>query len=197
VDRSVALAVARVGATTIEGHFQRHASPRYRNLTGSAAGGRWGPQGAYPVFYLARPIESVIVEAYRHLVEPVEGMKPEMVGPRRLITCAVNVTDILDLRSQDSQAEVGLSLDDLRSDVGDYGACHRIGQTAHQLGLHGIIAPAATGIGETLALFERHLPADEHPTLVNEEVWEEGLPADPRRLRIVEGHESLARPARP
>jgi RES domain-containing protein len=187
VDRSLALAVARVGATTIEGHFQRHASLRYRILTGSAAGGRWGPEGAYPVFYLARPTESVIVEAYRHLVEPIEGMQPKMVGPRRLLTCEVKATTILDLRSQGNQDAVGLSLDDLRSNVGDYDACHRVGQAAHQLGLHGIIAPAATGIGETLALFERHLPASEQPILVSEELWEEGLPVDPRRLRIVEG----------
>lgn len=84
MDRSLALAVARAGTITIEGEFQRHASLRYRVLTGSAAGGRWGPEGAYPVFYLGRPTESVIVEAYRHLVEPVEGMRPELVGPRRL-----------------------------------------------------------------------------------------------------------------
>jgi hypothetical protein len=56
---------------------------------------------------------------------------------------------------------------------------------AHQLGLHGIIAPAATGLGETLALFERHLPATELPVVVDEEIID-GLPADPRRLRLVE-----------
>ncbi|MGD1056736.1 MAG: RES family NAD+ phosphorylase [Solirubrobacteraceae bacterium] len=177
--------MARASTVTIEGAFQRHVSPRHRALTGSAAGGRWGPQGAFPVFYLARPTASVIVEAYRHLVEPVEGMKPELVAPRRLLTCEVRATSILDLRSLDNQEIVGLTIDDLMSDIGNYAGCHRVGKTAHQLGLHGIIAPAATGLGETLALFERHLPADEQPVLINEERWEQ-LPADPRQLRIAD-----------
>jgi len=185
MDRSLAIAVARASTVTIEGAFQRHASLRFRTLTGSAAGGRWGPQGAFPVFYLARPTASVIVEAYRHLVEPIEGMKPEMVAPRRLLTCEVRVTTILDLRTPENQATVGLAPEDLTSGVGDYATCHRVGQAAHQLGLHGIIAPAATGLGETLALFERHLPAEEQPVLLEEERWEQ-LPADPRKPRLVD-----------
>jgi RES domain-containing protein len=107
VDRSLAIAVARASTVTIEGTFQRHASLRYRTLSGSAAGGRWGPQGAFPVFYLARPTASVIVEAYRHLVEPVEGMRPELVAPRRLLTCEVRVTMILDLRTTETSARSG------------------------------------------------------------------------------------------
>lgn len=62
MDRSLALAVARVGATTIEGHFQRHASLRYRILTGSAAGGRWGPQFVPRI--VPRPIGQVAPTAY-------------------------------------------------------------------------------------------------------------------------------------
>jgi hypothetical protein len=65
------------------------------------------------------------------------------------------------------------------------------GEVAHQLRLHGIIAPAATGLGETLALFEQHLPADEMPALVADELWDV-LPADPRRLRLVRGDEETA-----
>ena len=68
----------------------------------------------------------------------------------------------------------------MTSDVGDYDVCHRVGQAAHQLELHGIIAPAATGIGETLAIFERRLPADEQPVLIDVLTWQ-GLPADPRQ----------------
>jgi len=36
-----------------------------------------------------------------------------------------------------------------------------VGLAAHQLGLHGVIAPAATGLGLTLALFEHNLPAEQ------------------------------------
>jgi hypothetical protein len=134
--------------------------------------------------YLGRPTESVVVEAYRHLVDDVEGMTGEMVGPRRLLTVEVALTTVLDLRVEANRAAVGLSSEDLISHVGEYARCQRIGQAAHQLGLHGLIAPAATALGETLAVFERHLPPEEQPTLVAEGEWLH-LPDDPRRLRIV------------
>lgn len=106
-------------------------------------------------------------------------MRPGLVGPRHLISCEVEVTNVLDLRVAENREIVGLSILDMTSDVGDYGACHRIAQAAHQLELHRIIAPAATGMGETLALFERRLPADELPVLLDTLTWE-GLPPDPR-----------------
>jgi RES domain-containing protein len=179
MDRSLAVAVSNATTTVVTGVFQRHASPRQRPLTGSASGGRWGAEGAFPVLYLARPTASVVIEAHRHLVEPIEGMRPELVGPRHLISCEVEVTNVLDLRAAENRDTVGLSILDMTSDVGDYEACHRIAQAAHQLELHGIIASAATGMGETLALFERRLPADEQPVLLDTLTWE-GLPADPR-----------------
>jgi hypothetical protein len=108
-----------------------------------------------------------------------------MIAPRRLVTCEVDASQVLDLRAEDALAAVGLSETDVLSDVGDYDACQSVGRVAHQLELHGIIAPAATGLGETLALFEQHLTADELPRLVAQEIWD-GLPADPRRLRIVQ-----------
>jgi hypothetical protein len=136
------------------------------------------------VLYLGRPPDSVTVEAYRHLVEPIEGMRPELVGPRRFLTCRLHITDVLDLRDPGARRQVGLDLEHLHSEVGDYCACQRVGLAAHQLGLHGIIAPAATRFGETLAVFEQRLPGDEQPELVLDELWE-SLPVDPRKLRVV------------
>lgn len=179
MDRSLAVAVSNATTITVTGVFQRHASPRQRPLSGSASGGRWGAEGAFPVLYLARPTASVVIEAHRHLVEPVEGMRPELVGPRHLISCEVEVTNVLDLRAAENRDTVGLSIPDMTSDVSDYEACHRVAQAAHQLELHGIVAPAATGMGETLALFERRLPAAEQPILIDTLTWNE-LPADPR-----------------
>lgn len=184
VDRNTALAVARCGTTTVDGVFQRHVSPKVRPLTGSIAGGRWGATGAYPVLYLGRPRDSVIVEAYRHLVDDVEGMRPEEVAPRLLVTVAVDLSNVLDLRNAEHQEFVGLDPSALTSPVDEYGRCQRVGQAAHQLGLHGIIAPAATMLGETLAVFELHLPAAEQPSLIQEDTWA-GLPPDPRVLRVV------------
>lgn len=180
--RDIAAAVSRTGTTTVAGRFQRHVSPRQEPLCGSRAGGRWGPEGAYPVLYLGRPTDSVIVEAYRHLVETVEGMQPQMVGPRHLVTCEIKITSVVDLRDGASCDAVGLTITDLCSEVGDYGTCHRIGEAAHELGLHGIIAPAAGGFGETLAVFEDRLPESEQPLLVEERTWD-SLPTDPRAKR--------------
>jgi hypothetical protein len=100
----------------------------------------------------------------------------------------VHVTQILDLRDHDTLRRVGL---DSAALLGGHGPCQRVGQATHQLGLHGILAPAATEIGETLALFERHLPEVEIPTIQGEQRWET-LPADPRsdaqRIRRLQEH---------
>lgn len=121
----------------------------------------------------------MIVEAHRHLVEAVEGMQPQMVGPRHLITCEIEITSVLDLRENASRDAVGLTLADLCSEIGDYGRCHSIGKAAHELNLHGIVAPAAGGLGETLAIFEDQLPEGEQPVLIEEQTWD-SLPSDPR-----------------
>jgi RES domain-containing protein len=193
VARKLALAVAATPRAAIEGSFERHVSPNWRELTGSNSGGRWGPPGKYSVLYLGRPRSSIAVEAYRHLVDPFadHGMTGDMVAPRLLLTCTVSVTEILDLRAEEAQRGVGLSDDDLTSPVGAYTACQGVGRVAHQLGLHGIIAPAATALGETLALFEQHLPAAELPTLTGQATWDV-LPADPRRLRLIKESEEPA-----
>jgi len=87
-----------------------------------------------------------------------------------------------------SRDAVGLSLDDLTSPVDAYDGCQRVAQAAYQLQLqlHGILAPAAGGAGETLALFEHHLPPAEFSVVLGRETWER-LPADPRRLRSLPG----------
>jgi hypothetical protein len=106
-------------------------------------------------------------------------MTGDLVGPRTVFDVDVRVTQILDLRDHETLRRV--SLDDAAL-LGGYGPCQRVGQAAHQLGLHGILAPAATEIGETLALFERHLPEVELPIIAAEERWER-LPPDPRSER--------------
>lgn len=183
---NLAVAVSRAQIARVEGTFQRHSSPRVTTLSGSPAGGRWGPAGAFPVLYVGRPTASVTIEAYRHLVDDVEGMTADKVGPRTLWTCQITVTNVLDLRQDSSRVAVGLSLEDLASPVEEYAKCQRVAQAAYQLQLHGIIAPAAEGRGETLALFEHHLPVEELPVVIQRQTWAQ-LPADPRRLRGITG----------
>jgi RES domain len=191
MDRNLAVTVASCGTVDVEGTFYRHVSPTVRELTGSASGGRWGAPGAYSVLYLGRPPESVVVEAYRHLVDDYEGMTGSMVGPRRFFTVSVSVTGVLDLRIPANQVAVGLTPTHLSSPVGEYARCHRVARVAHQLNLHGIIAPAATGLGETLAIFELHLTAEEQPKLILAEEWVT-LPDDPRILHAVTLDETRA-----
>jgi hypothetical protein len=193
--------VVATGATTsVTGRWQRHVDVDHAAtaLEGRRGYGRWGTASGFPVLYLGQPLESVIVEAYRHLVGPVEdpgeaAALAAQVRPRTLITAEVNATEILDLRHTATRVQVGLTLEVLRSGTDDresYAACQEVAQVAHQLGRRGIVAPSATEIGETLALFPDLLPAAERPARVlGDQLWAH-LPADPRivgrpRLRIV------------
>jgi RES domain-containing protein len=135
MDRNLAAAVSRASIIEVEGRFQRHASPKFRTVAGSAAGGRWGLPGAYPVIYVGRPLESVVAEAHRNLVDGVEGMRADLVGPRTVFELEVRVTQILDLRDPESLRLTGLDAESL---LGPHAPCQRVGQAAHQLGLHGV-----------------------------------------------------------
>jgi len=101
-----------------------------------------------------------------------------------LVTVAVKVTNILDLRGAATRMQLGLGLDVLQSDTNRrdaYAACQEVAQVAHQLGFHGVLAPAATQIGDTLALFSDALPSAERPARATEDQLWEHLPNDPRR----------------
>lgn len=188
--------LAQATPAGVDGVWQRHVAARFADaaLAGRSADGRWGTEGGYPVLYLGRPTDSVAVEAYRHLVDPVatDGPVPP-IRPRALITCEVSVTEILDLRSSTNRVLADLTPAQLRSETFDrpaYTACQNVSAAAHQLGYHGIIAPAATKIGETLVLFTDLLPTAEQPQLTATEMWVQ-LPPDPRNrprrrtLRVV------------
>lgn len=187
--------LAEAPLVSVRGQWQRHVPARYAGeaMNGRAASGRWGVEGSFPVLYLGRPEESVVVEAYRHLVDPVED--PALAGairPRVLVTADVDVTDILDLRSATGRSLAQLQMSQIQSDTRDreaYAACQNVAATAHQLGRHGLIVPAATKFGDTLVLFTDLLPENQRPNVVNTRAWMQ-LPTDPRetrspRLRVV------------
>lgn len=184
--------VNRAQRAEVSGVWQRHTSPKYLGeaLDGYVARARWGTAHGFPVLYLGRPLDSVVVEAYRHLIDPVvDGVPP--VVPRALVACKVAVTEILDLRKSAARVELDLPLEVLTSETRDkdaYHRCQEVAAVAHQLGLHGLITPAATQMGETLALFMDRVPASERPRLVDTQTWPD-LPPDPRisrpKLRLV------------
>lgn len=192
VAESLAQRVNRAQRAEISGVWQRHTSPKYVGtaLDGYVARGRWGSPNGFPVLYLGKPTDSVVVEAYRHFIDPVVDGTPPLI-PRILITCEVTVSDVLDLRKSAARVDLDLPMDVLTSNTWDkdaYRRCQEVAAVAHQLGLHGVIAPAATELGETLALFTDHLPAQERPRLIETDHWSD-LPPDPRssrpRLRLV------------
>lgn len=186
--RDLLAAIADLDTIRLRGTFERHTSLRWKELRPSAAGGRWGARRAYEVLYLGRPRSSVVIEAYRHLVDDElddTGGLAASVLERRIVTCKIDVPNILDLRSCSVRNAVSLADAQLRSDVGDYAACQTIGAAAHKLGLAGLIAPAASGDGETLALLTANLPAEHWPKVTKRDIWR-GLPPDPRRLRLVD-----------
>lgn len=181
-------------AIAIDGEWMRHVPIRYRaaGLDGHAANGRWSRSGGFPVVYLGRPRDSVVVEAYRHLVDGIEGMRAEFVAPRVCLTCSVDVANILDLTTAGGRATAGLDMETLTSPTNDldaYERCREVSATAHQLGFRGLVSPAATGMGKTLVLFSDLLEEPFRPKIVHESEWH-SLPADPRApkgLRLVKG----------
>lgn len=201
---SLVTRIAELVEATESGTWQRHASVRTsaRALDGWTSAGRWGTGSGFPVLYLGRPTESVVVEAYRHHIDPVifdsDSDRERFLDsqlPRVLVTCRVAVTRLLDLRTPLARAAAGLTPQDLASPVTDteaYGRCQEVAAVAHQLGLHGVLAPAATGLGDTLALFTDRLPAAERPTRIPPDTQWQRLPPDPReappsRLRLIRG----------
>ncbi len=176
--RSITERVASRGHVDVQGIYYRHAAPGRDALAGGI-GGRWGAR--FPVIYLGHPESSIVIEAYRHLVEDA-GVPAERVRPRIVYTVPVNVTRILDLTMPESWHGVGLGEWDLSSVVGNYEACQAVAAAAHQLRLHGVLAPASHGQGRTLALFRERLPVVEIPVPSSQAVWE-SLPADPRSSR--------------
>jgi hypothetical protein len=199
---NLASRLASIAPGTEAGVWQRHAAARTarRALDGRAGDARWGTRSGFPVLYLGRPLDSVIVEAYRHLVDPVEVDDPadrealiDNLMPRVLVTVQVDVGQLLDLRSASARSHAGLTIQDLTSETSDraaYGRCQEVALVAHQLGRRGVLAPAATGLGETLALFTDLLAASERPVRIEpDQAWGR-LPQDPRAasqppLRVV------------
>lgn len=182
--------IAAAKSASVTGQWQRHVATAHAHqaLDGRTGYARWGTADGFPVLYLGQPLDSVVVEAYRHLIDPIEDPQDRAdllrnQQARTLVTCTVAVTEILDLRLAVTRGMVGLPLSDLISGTEDrqaYDRCQTVAQVAHQLGRHGIIAPAATQMGETLALFTDLLPASERPARTEDDQVCRRLPPDPR-----------------
>ncbi|BBX98093.1 hypothetical protein AWC15_22305 [Mycobacterium lacus] len=91
-------------------------------------------KAAFQFFISAvRPIP-VVVEAYRHLIDPIADTPVPPISPRALIACDVSVSVILDLRSAANRVLANLTMEQLQSDTRDrdaYSACQNVAPVAH------------------------------------------------------------------
>lgn len=177
-------AVSSFGGSTFEGRFFRYAPPQAR-LVGSSVGGRWNPAGSFPVLYFADSRDSAIAEIYRRIINSSTPPLPASGVILGLNEYAIAPENILDLRANGALARVGLTPADIRTGLGKYERCQEVGKIAHQCGYHGIFAPAASGVGAHLALFDQQLDLGERPEFISSEILN-GIPPHPTRLRLVD-----------
>lgn len=132
----------------------RHTATGRDPLSGEGSrmnGARWNPPG-WPTIYMAQPEKSCMAELARSADRggfPLSGI---LRRGRELHTLELDHLPIIDLTSADAMDHVGLTIEDVEDD--DWTACQAVGQAAHFLGIVGVAALSATGIGVVIAAFE-------------------------------------------
>ncbi len=130
-------------------------------------GGRWNPPESFSTLYLALERETTVREFYRLAMR--QGRSSGDFLPRRMYRYDVTLAAVLDLRDAATRGALQLSDSELSAD--NAGACQQIGESAHYLGLEGILAPSATGEGTVLAVFFDRLHADSLVRDLDHESW--------------------------
>jgi RES domain-containing protein len=142
-----------LGETLWSGTAFRHTAPHRDPLSGEGArrfGGRWNPPDLFATLYLADPVATCIAEFERTARGQAKGARSFLERSVHHINVANLVT--ADLRSPEALAAVGLSLESVSDD--HWEPCQRVGELAHYLGLQGLLAPSATGLGIVVVVFE-------------------------------------------
>jgi RES domain-containing protein len=148
----------------------RHVAHDRHPLSGAGArlhGGRWNPRDSYSTLYLALERQTTVGEFLRLAAR--QGRAPEDFLPRRMYRYEVVLSAVLDLRDPAAREAVNLSEAELRAN--DAIQCQRIGESAHYLGLEGILAPSAAAEGTVLAVFFDRLHGDSQVRDVDHEPW--------------------------
>jgi RES domain-containing protein len=178
IDQQLIARIDAIEPTTFAGQAFRHLSHDHHPLSGMGArihGGRWNPPESFSTLYLALDRETTVREFYR-LAER-QGRDPEDFLPRRLYRYDIALAALLDLR--DSATRAALQLSDRELRASDAAKCRQIGESAHHLGLEGILAPSAAGEGAILAVFFDRLHADSQVRDLDHEPWI-AAPPEPR-----------------
>lgn len=148
--------IDRLSAVPFSGVGFRHVAPHVdcRSAEGARQfGGRWNPPNSFPVLYIALSIESVAAEFLRMAAR--NARPPGDFLPRDVCTLEIELERVLDLRTPQALRTVGL--DPARIHGHNLVPSQQVGDAAHKLAFEGILAPSATGVGETLVVFELKL----------------------------------------
>lgn len=178
IDQQLIARIDAIEPTPFAGQAFRHLSHDHHPLSGMGArihGGRWNPPDSFSTLYLALDRETTVREFYR-LAER-QGRDPDDFLPRRLYRYDIALAALLDLREPATRTALQLSDPELRSS--DAAKCQQIGESAHHLGLEGILAPSATGKGVVLVVFFDRLHADSQVRDLDHEPWS-AAPSEPR-----------------
>lgn len=155
----MAIDAARVAGAQLSaftGQGWRQLSPRYDPLSGEGArlhGGRFNAPGSFPVLYVCQSRPCAVAEFKRLGGRQTIGV--EGLLPRMLFRYEIALDRVLDLTSEDTRAQVGVSLDVLTGP--DWTACQELGSIVHALGAQGVSSPSATGVGAVLAVFVQRI----------------------------------------
>lgn len=178
IDQQLLARIDAIEPTPFAGQAFRHIAQDHHPLSGIGArthGGRWNPPESFSTLYLALERETTVHEFYR--LAKRQGRDPEDFLPRRLYRYDIALAALLDLREPATRTALQLSDPELRSS--DAAKCQQIGESAHHLGLEGILAPSATGEGVILAVFFDRLHADSQVRDLDHEPWT-APPPEPR-----------------
>lgn len=155
LDEDLVQRVDQLGYTTWTGVAHRYTTASRDPLSGAGArlfGGRWNPKDIFATVYLAVPLAACLGEVER--TARSQGTTPEvmLLAKYFLHTIGIEAIPILDLRTDEALAHVGLTRADIEDP--DWTACQSVGNAAWFLGHAGVLAPSATGEGVVLAAFE-------------------------------------------
>jgi RES domain-containing protein len=102
---------------------------------------------------LATPEDACVAEFMRLAKGQAKGAQSFL--PRDLHEITVVDLELLDLTSEGARKTVAITLSDIER--ADRGRCQSIGEAAQFVGLQGVLAPSATGVGLVLAVYERQV----------------------------------------
>lgn len=125
-------------------------------------GARWNPPDI-PAIYACLERETVIAEG-EHILA-AQPIPPQL--RKTVHTIKISLNKLLDLRSADLLADLGVSQEALQSD--DFWACQRIGEAVNRLGYDGILVPSVRHRGANLVIF-RDNGGDDIETIESEEL---------------------------